>query len=295
MNKCTYCVSETDSTAAFDREELSFEKEIELSKRILAGNMAKRELLENDALQENERSSLNEVVRDGYMAYEQLVLANIPRAMKIAMETWKKNPFGLNDIDDYRQTAMKVICVCAWTYDWQNGSRFGTYVHNSLKNEMIRENARTGYAVRISENDLCRLNVMKRRKKDKEFSDVDKNIRISIEKLIASCSFSKSLEEPVSDEDSDIEFGETIADQSAITAEMIEEEIIEHVKISKLKEALAALPEDERTLLKGRMGFEGEPQPLKAYVGVYAKSISGVQKKQIAAEKHLREIYKSLP
>ena len=43
------------------------------------------------------------------------------------------------------------------------------------------------------------------------------------------------------------------------------------------------------------MGFYGNPQPLKAFVGTAAKSISDVQKKQIAVVKHLRELYDSLP
>ena len=43
------------------------------------------------------------------------------------------------------------------------------------------------------------------------------------------------------------------------------------------------------------MGFFGATQPMRAFVGTAAKSVSGVQKKQIAAEKHLRELYYSLP
>ena len=61
------------------------------------------------------------------------------------------------------------------------------------------------------------------------------------------------------------------------------------------RELYEALSDDERTLLKGRMGFFGEQQTLKSFVGTAAKSVSGVQKKQIAAENHLRELYFSLP
>lgn len=63
----------------------------------------------------------------------------------------------------------------------------------------------------------------------------------------------------------------------------------------RLSMALEALPDDERNILKGRMGYFGEPQPLSSFVGTTAKSISGVQKKQIAALKHLRELYYGLP
>lgn len=295
MNKCAYYVSESSSAAAFDCEGLTFDEEIELSKRILAGEAARHEIAENGAPVKQNLSILNRTVRDGELAFEQLVTANMPRAMKMAMEAWKKNPFGINDIDDYRQTALKVICGCARTYDWRMGCRFGTYVHNSLKNEMIRENARTGYAIKIPEENLCRLNKLRRQKAENQLGDLAENERKSAEKLLAFCSVSKSLEEPAAGEDADVEFGEMIADPAAVSAGMIEDEIFDDFQFSKLRDALAALPEDERSLLKTRMGFDGEPQPLKAFVGIYAKSISGAQKKQIAAEKHLKEIFNSLP
>lgn len=295
MRKNAYFMPEAESPAVLKGEGLSFEEETALSKKILAGEAAKRELAGNSALGKNEREALNDAVSDGEQAYERLVLANLPRAVKIAVSTWKKNPFGLNDVDDYRQTAMKVICTCARTYDWRMGCRFGTYVHNSLKNEMLRENARTGYALRIPEDELCRLNDLRRLKDKRKTDDLSGKAGKSAEKLLLSTGICRSLEEPVSPEEDDTEFGEMIADPKAVTAEMIEDDIIVRCRIAKLMDALAALPEDEQDLLRGRMGFDGDPRPLKAYVGVYAGSVSGVQKKQLAAEKHLKEIYEGLP
>ena len=295
MRKSAYITAEKYDTAAFSNEGLTFEEEIELSKKILAGEAAKRALAGKGAPGEKERTALDEAVRDGERAYERLVLANLPRAVKIAVSTWKKNRFGLNDVEDYRQTALKVICTCARTYDWRTGCRFGTYVHNCLRNEMLRENARTGYALRIPEEELCRLNGLRRLKDEGKMGTLTGKAGKSAEKLLSSAGFCKSLEEPVSREEGDTEFGEMIADPAALTAEMIEDDIAARSRTAKLMDALAALPEDEQDLLRGRMGFDGEPRPLKAYVGVYARSISGVQKKQLAAEKHLREIYEGLP
>ena len=79
------------------------------------------------------------------------------------------------------------------------------------------------------------------------------------------------------------------------TAEQIEDNIENENRLLRLNRALEALPDDERNILKGRMGYYGEPQTLKSFVGTAAKSVSGVQKKQIAAVKHLRELYFSLP
>ena len=104
-----------------------------------------------------------------------------------------------------------------------------------------------------------------------------------------------SLQAPLGKDCSNAEFGDVLPDMDAVTAEQIDEKIEKEYRLKRLTKALEALPDDEKTILKGRMGFYGDPQPLKSSVGTAAKSISGVQKKQIAAVKHLRELYDSLP
>ena len=115
------------------------------------------------------------------------------------------------------------------------------------------------------------------------------------DKLIAACSSYISLQAPLGQDGSDEEFGDILPDKRAATAEQIEENIEIENRMLRLSMALEALPDDERNILKGRKGFFGEPQPLRSFVGTAAKSISGVQKKQIAALKHLRELYFGLP
>ena len=115
------------------------------------------------------------------------------------------------------------------------------------------------------------------------------------EKLIAACSPCISLQAPLSKDGGDDEFGDVLPDSRAMTAEQIEDKIENENRLLRLNKALDALSDDERTLLKGRMGFFGDQQTLKSFVGTAAKSVSGVQKKQIAAENHLRELYFSLP
>ncbi len=273
---------------------LNFDEEILLSKKIKSGNAAKEKLLHNDHLSETEQKKLEALMEEGEIAYEQLVNANVPRAMKFAYETWRKNKYGVNDLEDYQQTALKVICACARTFDWEKGFRFGTYAHNCLRNEMLRENARTCYALRIPEENLLRLNAAKQ-KADTSFEKIEDLIGNDSEKLLAACRPQISLQAPLDKEDSDTEFGDVLTDIDAVTAEQIEEAIEMEIILMRLNKALEALSEDEQFILKGRMGFFGEPQPLKSFVGITAKSISGVQKKQLAAEKHLRELYFATP
>lgn len=295
MKKYTYTMKETEITAAADKEGLSFEEEISLSKQILAGERAKKQLENAASLQSGERASLENTVLSGDLACERLILANKPRAMKIAAEAYRKNPSGLNELEDYYQTAMKVICVCARTYDWQKGCRFGTYVHNSLKNEMMRENARSGYVMHIPEDKLCRLNALKRRKDTGKLSGMGEKDRLDADKLFAACTPGKSLDEPIPGDDSDTEFGETIADKTAVTAEMVDDELELEENVLRLRKALEVLPENERALLRARNGFDGPRQTLKSLTGTFAQSTSGVQKKEDAAKKHLRQIFESLP
>lgn len=276
------------------KKNLNFDEEIELSKKIRAGEKAKEILAQGGFLSEEEHDNLIFLITEGDLAFEQLVTANIPRAMKFANETWQKNQRGVNDIEDYRQTALKVICVCARTYDWEKGYRFSTYAHRCLQHEMLRENARTCYALRVPEENLMQYSRLKQEASASGSSGADISRGIS-NKLMTACSPYISLQSSSDREGSEDEFGEFLPDPEAMTAEQIEDKIVNEGRMQRLIKALEALPEDEKNFLKERMGFFGAPQPMRAFVGTAAKSVSGVQKKQIAAEKHLRELYYSLP
>ena len=66
---------------------LSADEEKELSKQILAGEAAKESLSNNADLSDTEKSALTDIIEAGARAYDRLVLANLPRAAKIAAET----------------------------------------------------------------------------------------------------------------------------------------------------------------------------------------------------------------
>ena len=279
-------------------ELLSAEEEIELSKRIRAGKEAEEVLAEAGFLPEAERLDLEKTVEDGESAYEKLVLSNRRLAKKFAAETARKNPNGLNDDDDYYQVAVGAISAAARSFDWQRGCRFSTYAWQSMKREMIRENARMGYAVSLPEDKLSQIAALKAQVDEKGFDEAVKALGIAPDiagGLLRAASCSDSLQDPISDEDPDTVYGDTIPDLNAISAEEIEARIDRAESLRKARLAFSQLPEDEQVLMKGRLGFDGPPKPMKDFVGTVAKSISGVQKKELAAKKHLREIYLSLP
>lgn len=291
---------ETETGAAFcsRQEYLSAEEEAELSRRILAGEAAKKVLAECGDLSDSKLRELRKTAEDGAQAYEQLVLANEPRAVKFAMQTWKKNGNGLDSFEDYKQTAMKVICQCARTYDWRLGSRFGTYVHQSLNHEMLRENGKMGYELRVPEEILPQISALKSLIAEKGRAEAEETLGLSgkdADRLLLAVSIGLSLQAPVGEEEDGTDLGDLIPDRDIQSAEEICERIDLEQQIRRLMEALMTLPEEERMLLRRRMGFDGEPLPMRAFVGITAASVSGVQKKQIAAERHLRKIYENLP
>ena len=273
---------------------LNFEEEIMLSKKIQDGNKAKEILGKSGSLSEEERKRLELTVKEGDLAFDQLVDANVPRAMKFAYETWRKNRFGVNELEDYQQTAMKVICTCARTFDWTKGYRFGTFAHNCLQHEMLRENARSCYALRVPEEGLALLNAAKQTSGSEDGKGAAAD-RSDSDKLVAACSSYLSLQAPIGEDGNDTELGDLFQDTNAETAEQIEDRIDFENSVRQLNRALDSLSEDEKFILQGRFGFFGEDIRLKDYVGTAAKSISGVQKKQDAAVRHLREMYESLP
>lgn len=299
MKKNTKRIENYDRKSAGSIEMLNLEEEQELSKRILAGEEAKKELACSGEMGEAEKTSLLQIIDEGERAYDRLVLANQPRAAKIAAEAYRKNPHGLNDFDDYQQTAMNVICRCARTYDWRKGFRFGTYVYRSLKNEMIRENARNGYSLRISEEDLPIMNDFLQWVEKYGIHGAASAFGMKYDEavgLLLAIKVKKSLDEPVDVDGTDTELGDLIADEDVMTSVDVEEKIDLEIKCEKMRAAFSALPEKESILLKGRViGSDGDIVPLREFVGTVAKSISGVQKKQIAAVEHLRELYISLP
>ena len=290
----------TDLFAASRGEgrKLSFEEEKELSRRIHLGAAARKALLSGADLSDADRAEKQRLAEDGDAAYEQLVAANIPLAMKAALKTWRLNPSGLNELDDYKQTAVKVICEAARTYDGRRGCRFSTWAYQQLMQEMVRENALTVYALRIPEENLYRIGRLMRGAENaplREAAAAEGMTESAAQKLLVSACVYKSLQDPYSPEDPDTSLGEMIPDVSALNAEEIGARIDRERASAELLAALSRLPEDEQSLLRGRMGFGGSIVPLRAYVGVFAESISGVQKKQIRAENHLRELMGVLP
>lgn len=297
MNRNTYFETETGACSGSSIEYLSAAEEAELSRRILAGGEAEKTLAEGTSLAESELETLRQTAADGRLAYEKLVLANEPRAVKTALETMRKNSRSLDDFEDYRQTAMQVICRCAKSFDWRLGVRFGTYVHRSLQHEMMRENAKMGYAFRIPEEQLPAAAALRKLSAEKGRVAAAGSMGLdgTLADILLEAANSCSLQAPVSAEDPDTELGDLIPDAHAVSAEEICDRIDLQARIDRLMAAFAKLPEAERELLKGRMGFYGEKRPMRDYVGIAASTLSGVQKKQEAAGRHLRKLFSELP
>ena len=297
MSGKTFFETETEARSGSGTEYLSAAEEAELSRRILAGGEAEKQLSGVTSLAESEQETLRQTAEAGRLAYEKLVLANEPRAVKIALETMRKNSRSLDDFEDYKQTALQVICRCAKSFDWRLGVRFGTYVTRSLQHEMMRENAKMGYAFRIPEEQLPVAARLKRLSDEMGRGAAARSMGLDGRQadLLLEAANGCSLQAPVITDDPDTELGDLIPDAHAVSAEEICDRIDLQARIDRLMAAFAQLPEGERELLKGRMGFCGEKRPMRDYVGIAAPTLSGVQKKQEAAGRHLRKLFSELP
>ena len=293
--------AETENNAIITRagKLLTAEEEIDLSKRILAGAAAKKALSRNGCLTEAERADLRRAAEDGEAAHEQLFTANIPLAKKIAYETWFNSPVSVNELEDYRQIAMLNLSEAARTFDWRYGCRFSTWAYKRISQAMLRENSRNGYLLRVPEDQLRRLSELKRLMETEGIDKAAKTLGMSREdadRLLLATNPGISLNAPVNADDPDIEFGDLFPDPCAMTIADIEEKIDLESDIRRLRAAMVLLPAAERELLEKRMGYHGEPMTLRELTGgIYGKTTGSVQKRQIKAESHLREIFNSLP
>ena len=255
MSKSSVLIDERIINVYGNTEFLSAAEETELSKRIQAGETAKEMLQKRSDLKGSEIDVLLTNAEDGNRAYERLVLANLPRADKFAAEAFRKNPDSLNDYEDYRQSAIKAICACARTYDWRRGSRFGTYVHRCLINEMLRENSKNCFAMRIPEENLSKLGELRRLSAAHSIGEAAKELGMECsdaEKLLSAGKYRRNLQDPANTNDPGAELGDLIEDDTVMSADEIEAEIDLRESIRKLHEALAILPEAEKSLLTGR-------------------------------------------
>jgi RNA polymerase primary sigma factor len=228
--------STTDSLQLFFNQAsryplLTGPEEIELAKRIEAGDLA---------------------------AKERLINSNLRLVIKFAR---RYQGHGL-DLGDLVQEAMLGLIRAAEKFDWRRGYKFSTYAVLWIKQSIQRGLDNTGRPVRIPAHIAQRERTVNRitselaveLNRDPTDEEVAKKAELPLDEVMAIRDLTRvttSLDTPVGEGDTTL--GELHAEEAA----EITDEVMEREQEATVEEALAALPEDERRLIRARFGTGG--------------------------------------
>ena len=213
---------------------LTREQEVELAKRIEAGDLE---------------------------AKEKLINSNLRLVLKFARAY---QGHGLS-FPDLVQEAMLGLIRAAEKFDWRRGYKFSTYAVLWIKQSIQRGLDNTGRPVRIPAHIAQRERTVNRTttelavKLNREPTDAEvaKKAKLPLDEVMAVRDLTRvttSLDTPVGDGDTTL--GELHAESTAD----LEDEVLEREQEEAVGSALAKLPENERKIIEARFGTGGRPE-----------------------------------
>src|ERR671937_517574 len=214
---------------------LTREEEVELAKRIEAGDLAAKERLINSTLR--------------------LVI-------KFAR---RYQGHGLS-MQDLVQEAMLGLIRAAEKFDYRRGYKFSTYAVLWIKQAIQRGLDNTGRPVRIPAHIAQRERTVNRVEaelsarlnREPTEEEIAERAKLPLDEVKAVRDLTRvttSLDAPVGD-DGDTTLGEFRAEST----DSVEDEVDEHEQEQAISAALATLPEDERRVIELRFGTGGAPE-----------------------------------
>jgi RNA polymerase primary sigma factor len=193
-------------------------------------------------------------------AKERLINSNLRLVIKFAR---RYQGHGL-DLGDLVQEAMLGLIRAAEKFDWRRGYKFSTYAVLWIKQSIQRGLDNTGRPVRIPAHIAQRERTVNRitselaveLNRDPTDEEVAKKAELPLDEVMAIRDLTRvttSLDTPVGEGDTTL--GELHAEEAA----EITDEVLEREQEATVEEALAALPEDERQIIRARFGTGGSP------------------------------------
>ncbi|MFF5992749.1 sigma-70 family RNA polymerase sigma factor [Prauserella flavalba] len=244
---------------------LTAAQEVDLAKRIEAGVFAQH-MLDTTELSAERRAELSALVRDGQLAKNHLLQANLRLVVSLAKRYTGR---GMPLLDLIQEGNLGLIRAVE-KFDYSKGFKFSTYATWWIRQAITRGMADQGRTIRLPVHLVEQVNKLARIKRDlhQQLGREATNEELAAESGIAAEKVSSlldhardpvSLDMPVGTEE-DAPLGDFIEDSEATDAESA---VISGLLQDDLRRVLATLDDREQHVIRLRYGLDdGQPRTL---------------------------------
>ncbi|MBW4722209.1 sigma-70 family RNA polymerase sigma factor [Saccharothrix obliqua] len=245
---------------------LTAAEEVELAKRIEAGVFAQHVLETGSGLSATRREELRALVRDGHVAKNHLLEANLRLVVSLAKRYTGR---GMPLLDLIQEGNLGLIRAVE-KFDYTKGFKFSTYATWWIRQAITRGMADQGRTIRLPVHLVEQVNKLARIKRDlhqqlgreattEELARESGLTPDKVSDLLDHARDPVSLDMPVGSEE-DAPLGDFIEDSDATDAESA---VISGLLQDDLRRVLATLEQREQAVIRLRYGLEdGQPRTL---------------------------------
>ncbi len=252
---------------------LTKEEEVNLAKRMGAGELAKHRLYGtgNGDLTPGKRRKYEEMIRDGQDAFDHLVTANSRLVISIAKKYVGR---GLSFLDLIQEGNVGLLRA-ARKFDYKRGHKFSTYATWWIRQAGTRAIADHGRTIRVPVHIGDQLNRLMRLARDltqrfnrqpttEELARYSGQPVQKIEQMLEYARIPVSLDKPVG-EDGDSSLGDFIEDEDS---ESPTDSVSQVLLRERLLDSIETLPPREQRILRLRYGFQDGQMYTLAQIGL---------------------------